>query len=72
MRAVTKVNAVQAPKYRNAEADSSHHRGRLTRAEKRARIASDRSAGVLATARTQEELCCNKGSLPGCSRPAWR
>jgi hypothetical protein len=68
VRAVTKVNTVQAPK-RSLRKPTRHNvRGRPPRSGKRARYAPDRSAGVVVMARTREDLCATREVCVGAGR----
>ena len=60
MRAVTRVNTVQAPKRSPWKPTRHNVWGRPLWSGKRARYAPDRSAGVVVTARMREDLCATR------------
>ena len=64
-RAATTLNAVQASKRSDAEADPPEIRGRLPAVGKRATRAPTGSAGVVAAARVEEGNGRNTGSPAG-------
>ena len=72
MRAVMKVNTVQAPKRSPRKPTRHNVWGRPPWSGKRARYAPDRSAGVVVTARTQEDLCATREVCRGACRTAGR
>ena len=72
MRAVTRVNTVQAPKRSPRKPTRDNVWGRPLRSGKRARYAPDRSAGVVVTARTREDLCATREVCMGADRTACR
>jgi hypothetical protein len=65
VRAVTKVNTVQAPKRSPRKPTRHNVWGRPPWSGKRARYAPDHSAGVVVTARTQEDSCATREVCKG-------
>lgn len=72
MRAVTRMNTVQAPKRSSRKPTRHNVWGRPLRSGKRARYAPDRSAGVVVTARTREYSCATREVCMGADRTACR
>ncbi len=72
MRAVMKVNTVQAPKRSPRKPTRHNVWGRPLWSGKRARYAPDRSAGVVVTARTREDLCATREVCMGACRTVCR
>ena len=72
MRAVTRVNTVQAPKRLPQKPTRHNVWGRPPWSGKRARNAPDRSAGVVVTARAREDWCATREVCLGASRRASR
>ena len=72
MRAVTRVNTVQAPKRSPWKPTRHNVWGRPLWSGKRARYAPDRSTGVVVTARAREDLCATREVCLGARRMAVR
>ena len=66
MRAVTEVNTVQAPKMLMQELTRHNNEESRRGWGKRARHAPDHPAGVVVTARTEENLCATRDVCAGC------